>query len=64
MIKSLHHIAIIVSSESGIDFYKELGFIEENRVNRGYDQIVWMSGYGEKLEIFMMPLSSHLVSKC
>ena len=53
MIKSLHHIAIIVSSESGIDFYKELGFIEENRVNRGYDQIVWMSGYGEKLEIFI-----------
>ena len=53
MIKSLYHIAIIVSSESGIDFYKRLGFIEDNRIDRGYDQIVWMSGFGEKLEIFI-----------
>ena len=53
MIQILHHIAIIISSEAGVEFYKTLGFIEENRVNRGYDQIVWISGYGEKIELFI-----------
>ena len=53
MIKRLHHTAIIVSSEAGVDFYRELGFVEENRIDRGYDQIVWMIGYGEKLELFI-----------
>lgn len=53
MIKRLHHTAIIVSSEAGVEFYKVLGFTEENRINRGYDQIVWMTGYGEKLELFI-----------
>ena len=53
MIKRLHHIAVIVSSEDGIDFYKTLGFKEESRVDRGYDQIVFLSGYGEKIEIFI-----------
>ena len=53
MIKRLHHTAIIVSSEAGVDFFKELGFAEENRIDRGYDQMVWMTGYGEKLEIFI-----------
>lgn len=53
MILGLHHTAIIVSSEAGVEFYKELGFVEENRLDRGYDEIVWMSGYGEKLELFI-----------
>lgn len=53
MIKRLHHTAIIVSSEAGVNFYKVLGFTEENRIDRGYDQIVWMTGYGEKIEIFI-----------
>lgn len=53
MLKRLHHVAIIVSSESGVDFYKALGFKEENRIERGYDQIVWLIGYGEKLELFI-----------
>ena len=53
MIKRLHHTAIIVSSESGVEFYKELGFIEENRIDRGHDQIVWMNGCGEKIELFV-----------
>ena len=53
MIKKLHHIAIIVSSEAGVDFYKYFGFSEESRIDRGYDQIVWLDGYGEKLEIFI-----------
>ena len=53
MIKRLHHTAMIISSEGGVDFYKHLGFTEEKRVDRGYDQIVWLSGYGEMLEIFI-----------
>ena len=53
MIKRLHHTAIIVSSEAGVDFYKELGFIEENRVCRTSDQMVFLVGYGEKLEVFV-----------
>ena len=53
MIRFLHHIAIIVSSETGVEFYKALGFIEENRIDRGYDQLVWLNGYGEKIEIFI-----------
>ena len=53
MIKRLHHIAIIVSSEDGVGFYKALGFTEENRIDRGYDQLVWLNGYGEKLELFV-----------
>lgn len=55
MIRFLHHIAIIVRGESGVDFYKLLGFTEENRIDRGYDKIVWMVGYGEKLEVFVDP---------
>ena len=53
MIKGLHHIAIIVSSEEGVEFYKTLGFKEENRINREYDQIVWLKGYDETIEIFI-----------
>ncbi len=53
MIRRLHHTAIIVSSESGVEFYKTLGFTEENRIDRGYDQIVWMNGYDERIEIFI-----------
>lgn len=53
MIKRLHHTAIIVSSEAGVDFYKDLGFVETNRVNRGYDVIVWLDGYAETLELFI-----------
>ena len=53
MIKRLHHTAIIVSSEAGVDFYKDLGFVEANRVNRGYDVIVWLDGFEETLELFI-----------
>lgn len=53
MIKQIHHLAIIVSSEAGVEFYKTLGFQEEDRIDRGYDQIVWLSGYGALIEIFI-----------
>lgn len=36
-----------------MSFIKNWGFTEENRIDRGYDQIVWMVGYGEKLELFI-----------
>jgi len=51
----LHHIAIIVSSEAGVDFYKDLGFEEIERNDRGYDQIIWMKGNGCRLELFLDP---------
>lgn len=50
-----HHSAIIVSSEAGIDFYKDLGFEEVNRQDRGYDQIVWLKGNCCTLELFLDP---------
>ena len=49
----LHHIAIICSSESSVDFYKFLGFEETGRIDRGYDQIVWLNGHCTTLEIFV-----------
>lgn len=51
----LHHLSIIVSSEAGVEFYKQIGFQEEKRIDRGYDQIGWMSGFGTTLEIFVDP---------
>ena len=55
MITGLDHIAIIVSSEASIEFYKHLGFKEDVRHDRGYDILVFMSGYGITLEIFIDP---------
>lgn len=49
----LQHVAIIVTSEDGVDFYKALGFEEAERIDRGYDQIVRLNGYGQQLEIFI-----------
>ena len=53
MITGIDHIAIIVSSEKSIEFYKNLGFVEVSRIDRGYDTIVFMSGFGVTLEIFI-----------
>lgn len=53
MIQALHHIAIIASTEASIDFYKRLGFKEVSRTDRGYDILVFLSGYGVTLEIFI-----------
>lgn len=49
----LHHISLIVSSEKAIEFYTQLGFVEIKRNNRGYDIVVYMSGYGITLEIYI-----------
>lgn len=57
MIKSIDHIAIIVSSEEGISFYKRLGFKELYRKERINDTVViiHLEGDGTKLEIFIDP---------
>lgn len=50
---SIHHIAIISSSEESIEFYKRLGFDEFFRKKRNYDTVVLMRGHGIQLEIFV-----------
>ena len=55
MITAVHHIALILSSEECLDFYKRLGFREERRIERGYDTVVLMNGYGIGLEVFVDP---------
>ncbi len=53
MITGIHHIALIVSSEESIDFYKRLGFKEIYRNNRFYDTVVLLLGCGIELELFI-----------
>ncbi len=53
MIQGIHHVAIIVSSEKTVEFYKKLGFQETFRKTRSYDTIVLLSGHGFELEMFV-----------
>lgn len=53
MIQNIHHIAMIVSSEETVGFYKHLGFQETFRKTRSYDTIVLLNGHGFELEIFV-----------
>lgn len=53
MITGLHHIALIVSCEKALDFYKLLGFKETFRKIRNNDTIVLMDGNGLQLEVFI-----------
>lgn len=53
MITQVHHIALIVSSERCLEFYKLLGFQESFRKVRSYDVVVLMYGHGMQLEIFV-----------
>ena len=50
----LNHIAIIVSNEEGIEFYKLLGFIENKRLIRPecHDEVVYLSNGLLTLEIY------------
>ena len=52
MIKSIHHVSLLVSSEETLTFYKSLGFTESYRKTRANDVIVLMDGYGMQLEVF------------
>lgn len=51
----LDHIAIIVSKEENLAFYKKLGFIEKNRIERAYDTVVFMENGALLLEVFIDP---------
>ena len=53
----LNHIAIIVSSETGVDFYKELGFKEKSRELRpeSHDELIYLSDGLITLEIYKDP---------
>jgi len=55
MPQTLHHIAIIVSSEKSVEFYARLGFEIIKRISRParHDEIVLMQGYGTRLELFV-----------
>lgn len=51
----LNHIAIIVSSKVGVDFYKQLGFEEKFREIRptAHDELIYLSNGITALEIYM-----------
>lgn len=51
----LDHIALIVSKEENLSFYEKLGFIEKNRIERGYDTVEFMECDGLFLEVFIDP---------
>lgn len=49
----LDHIALIVSSEEALSFYKRLGFKETKRIERSYDTVVFMQCGQIILEVFI-----------
>ncbi|MSU05579.1 hypothetical protein FYJ80_02120 [Spirochaetales bacterium NM-380-WT-3C1] len=51
----LDHIALIMSKEENLSFYKNLGFKEKNRIERRYDTVVFMENNSIVLEIFIDP---------
>lgn len=51
----LDHIALIVSWEESLKFYKKLGFKETKRIERSYDTVVFMQCGQIALEIFIDP---------
>lgn len=53
MIIAIHHIALLISSENCLEFYKKLGFVETFRKTRKFDTIVLLEGYGIQLEVFI-----------
>ena len=53
MITGIHHIALLISSEETLNFYKALGFTESYRLNRKADTVVLLDGYGLQLEVFI-----------
>lgn len=55
MIKGIHHISIIASSEEMTVFYKNLGFIEIYRQQRNNDVVVLLEGYGFEIHLIIDP---------
>ena len=54
---TLNHIAVIVSSEDGVTFYKELGFEEISRVERpeSHDELIYLTNGDIVLELYKDP---------
>ena len=55
MIQGVHHLALIVSDEKCVTFYKELGFDIFKQIERQYDTVILLLGYGILLELFVDP---------
>ena len=55
MAAAFYRLAIIVSSERSLPFYRQLGFTEIFRKNREKDTVVLMDGCGIQLEFFIDP---------
>ncbi len=54
MFKGIHHIALIVSSEDSVNFYKKFGFNETFRKQRESDTVVLLKdNQGMVLELFV-----------
>ncbi len=53
MIKGIHHVSLLVSSERTLEFYKLLGFQEDYRRERAKDCVALLNGYGVQLEVFI-----------
>ncbi len=53
MITSIHHVALLISSEKCLEFYKILGFTESFRKQRKDDSVVLLEGFGMQLEMFI-----------
>ncbi len=57
MIESINHVALIVSQEKSLDFYKKLGFAETSRTVRPEknDILIMMEKDSAVLEVFIRP---------
>ena len=55
MVAAFYRVAMIVSSEESLPFYRRLGFTEILRKKREKDTVVLMDGYGMQLEFFIDP---------
>ena len=53
MITGIHHVALLITSEECLDFYKKLGFSETFRKERKTDKVVLLNGHGIQLEVFI-----------
>ena len=55
MLSKMNHVALIVSGEPTIDFYKKLGFVEQSRKYRAdkNDYLIMLSDGNSSLEVFL-----------
>jgi len=53
MIQGIHHLALIVRDGECVTFYRKIGFEVFKRIERKYDTIFLLRGYGIQLELFV-----------